>query len=102
VSGNVWLGRALLEAARAGARTKNTYVSAQYRRLAARRGPNRAAVAVAHSMIVAAWHILSTGETCRELGADYFNRREHPDVRARRLRRQLEQLGYNVTIEPAA
>ena len=92
MSGNVWLGRALLEAARAGARTKNTYVGAQYRRLAARRGPNRAAVAVAHSMLVAAWHMLTTGETYRELGADYFARRQSPVVRARKLTRQLEEL----------
>jgi hypothetical protein len=51
----------LIEAARAAARTKNTYLGAQYRRLAARRGPNKASVAVAHSMIVSAWHMLSTG-----------------------------------------
>jgi hypothetical protein len=66
--GHAKLGRVLIEAARAAARTKNTYLGAQYRRLAARRGPNKASVAVAHSMIVSAWHMLSTGETYRELG----------------------------------
>jgi hypothetical protein len=85
-----------------GARTKDTYVAAQYRRLLVRRGPNRAAVAVAHTMIVAAWHMLTTGETYRELGADYFTRREDPDRRARAFTRQLEQLGYTVELTPAA
>ena len=68
VAGNRWLGRALIEAARAAARTKDTHLAAQYRRLAVRRGPNKASVAVAHSMVVAAWHMLSTGEAYRELG----------------------------------
>jgi len=102
VAGNRWLGRALIESARAAARTKDTYLATQYRRLAARRGPNKAAVAVAHTMIVAAWHMLSSGETYRELGADYFTRREDPDRQARRLTRQLEQLGFNVDLTPAA
>jgi transposase len=101
-AGNRWLGRALIEAARAAARTNNTYLGAQYRRIAARRGPNKAAVAVAHSMIIAAWHMLNTGETYRDLGADYFTRRNNPEHQARRLARQLEQLGYTVTIKPAA
>ncbi len=101
VHGNRWLGRALIEAARAGARTKGTYLAAQYRRLAARRGPNRAAVAVAHSMVVSAWHMLTTGETYRELGGDYYTRRD-PEQQARRLTQQLESLGYTVTATPAA
>ncbi len=80
---------------------KNTYLGAQYRRLAVRRGPNKASVAVAHSMIVSAWHMLSTGETYRELGADYFARRDDPERVARRLTRQLENLGYDVTLTAA-
>lgn len=99
--GNRWLGRVLIEAARAAARTKNTYLGAQYRRLAARRGPNKASVAVAHSMIVSAWHMLSTGETYRELGADYYTRRNDPERQARRLTRQLENLGYTVSLTAA-
>lgn len=102
MSGNRWLGRALIEAARAAARTKGTFLGARYRRLVTRRGPNRAAVAVAHTMIVIAWHMLTTGETYRELGGDYYTKREDPDRRARRLTNQLEQLGYNVAISPAA
>ncbi len=100
--GNRWLGRALIESARAAGRTKTTYLGAQYRRLAARRGPNRAAVAVAHSMVVSAWHMLSTGETYRELGADYYTRRNDPERQVRRLTRQLEQLGFTVAVTPAA
>jgi transposase len=99
--GNRWLGRVLIEAARAAARTNNTYLGAQYRRLAARRGPNKASVAVAHSMIVSAWHMLSTGETYRELGADYYTLRNDPERQARRLTRQLENLGYTVSLTAA-
>jgi hypothetical protein len=102
VNGNRWLGRSLIEAARAAARTKNTSFAAQYRRLAARRGPNKASVAVAHSMVIAAWHMLSTGEPYRDRGGDYFARRADPDRQARRLTRQLEQLGFDVTLSPAA
>jgi transposase len=100
--GNVWLGRALIESSRAAGRTKTTYLGAQYRRLAQRRGANKAAVAVAHSMVVSAWHMLSNGETYRELGADYYTRRNDPERQARRLTRQLEQLGYTVTVARAA
>ena len=102
VNGNRWLGQALIEAARAAARTKDTYFAAQYRRLVARRGPNKAAVAVAHSMVVVAWHMLTTGEVYRELGGDYFVRRDDPERRARRLSRQIEELDFSVTIAPAA
>ena len=102
VAGNRWLGRALIEAARAAARTKDTYLAAQYRRLAVRRGPNKASVAVAHSMVVAAWHMLDTGEPYRELGGDYYLRRDDPDRQARRLTRKLEELGFTVSVVPAA
>ena len=53
-------------------------------------------------MVVVAWHMLSTGEVYRELGGDYFVRRNYPERRARRLSRQIEELGFNVTIAPAA
>ena len=102
VRGNRWLGRALIEAARGAGRTRDTYLGAQYRRLAARRGPNKASVAVAHSMVVSAWHMFSSGETYRELGADYFTRRHDPQRQARRLTHQLQQLGYTVTLSTAA
>ena len=102
VAGNRWLGKALIESARSAARKKDTYLAAQYRRLASRRGPNKATVAVAHSMVVSAWHMLRSGEHYRELGGDYFIQRHEPERQARRLTRQLEQLGYNVAITPAA
>jgi len=102
VNGNRWLGRALIEAAHAAARTKGTFFGARYRRLAARRGPHKAAVAVAHTMIVTAWHLLTTGEIYRDLGEDYYVKRQDPDRQARRLTRQLEQLGFNVELTPAA
>ena len=100
--GNRWLGRGLLEAARAAARTNNTYLGAQYRRIAPRRGPNKAAVAVAHSMVISAWHMLSTGETYHDLGADYFATRLDRQRHTKRLTHQLEQLGYIVTLTTAA
>jgi len=100
--GNSWLGRALIEAARAAARTKDTYFAAQYRRIARHRGPNKATVAVAHSMVVAAWHILTTGEPYHDPGGDYFQRRRDRDHETRRLVAQLEKLGHTVSLDPAA
>jgi transposase len=104
--GNVWLRRALIEAARAAARTKGSYFGAQYRQIAKRRGPNKAAVAVAHSLSDLVWHMLSTGECFHDLGDDYFQRRRDPEREARRLVSQLEQLGFHVALtssqDPAA
>jgi transposase len=102
LDGNRWLSKALMEAARSAARKDGTYLAAQYRRLAARRGPNKATVAIAHSMLVSVWHMLSNGECYRELGGDYFTQRYDPQRHARRLTRQLEQLGYAVTLQPVA
>jgi transposase len=100
--GKTWLGRALLEAAHAAARTKNTYFAAQYRQIARRRGPNKAAVAVAHSMVVAAWHMLTNGEPYLDPGGDFFQRRRDPELESRRLVHHLETLGYTVTLAPTA
>jgi hypothetical protein len=61
--GNPWLRRTLIESARAAARTKGSYFGAQYRQIARRRGPNKAAVAVAHSLLDVIWHMLTTGES---------------------------------------
>jgi transposase len=96
--GNQWLRRALLESARAAARTKASYFGAQYRHLARRRGPNKAAVAVAHSLLEVVWHLLTTGETFHDLGADYFHYQADPDRQARRLMAQLERLGFSATL----
>jgi transposase len=99
--GSKWLGIALTEAALANVRTKDVYLAAQYRRLRPRRGHTRALGAVKHSIIVACWHMLSTGETYREAGGDYFTRLD-PDKQTRRLVAQLERLGHSVTLEAAA
>jgi transposase len=98
--GSRWLRSALVQAAHAAARQKETYFAAQYRRLAQRRGSKRAAVAVAHSLLGCVYALLRDGTTYRELGADYFVQRD-PAAYARRLVRGLEQLGHKVTLEPA-
>ena len=82
-------------------RTKGSYFGAQYRQIARRRGPNKAAVAVAHSLIELVWHLLSTGEVFKDLGNDYFKTRQDPERQARRLLAQLKDLGYTVTLEAA-
>jgi transposase len=99
--GNQWLRRTMIEAARAAARTKGSYFGAQYRQIARRRGPNKAAVAVAHSLIELIWHLLTTGEVFEDLGDNYFQARRDPDRQARRLVSQLEDLGFTVTIVAA-
>lgn len=99
--GASWLRRSLIEAAKAASRTKDTYLSAQYRQIAARRGPNKATVAVAHTILFASWHMLTTGETYDELGPDYLSRRD-TQAETRRLLKRLESLGHSVTINPAA
>jgi transposase len=71
--GNQALVAALTQAAWAASHTKNTYLSAQYRRIAARRGRKKAIVAVAHSILVIAYHLVKNEETYRELGGDYFD-----------------------------
>ena len=100
--GSKWLRVALVEAAQAASRSKDTYLSAQYARLRARRGSQRAAVAVAHSILVIAWHLLSTAEPYNDLGGDYFDRRRNSPARQRRLVAQLQAMGHKVTLEPAA
>jgi len=88
----------MIEAGRAAARTRNSYFNAQYVRIMRRRGPNKAAVAIAHSLLGVIWHLLSTGETYTDLGADYFDKLQDPDQRRQRLVRQLEELGYEVDL----
>ncbi len=100
--GKTWLGEALIEAAQSAATSKGTYLSAHYRRLAGRRGHNKAIVAVAHTMLVTAWHMLTTGETYHDLGADYYTRRQDPQQETDRLVRRLQSLGHTVTLTPAA
>jgi transposase len=98
-SGNKWLKAALVEAAQAVARTRGTYLAAQYRRLAVRRGKQKASVAVGHSLLVIAHQLLAHGHEYDDLGANYFDERDRQLVQ-RRLVRRLEDLGYRVNLEP--
>jgi transposase len=100
--GSPWLRRTLLEAARAAARSRNSYSNAQYARIAKRRGPNKAAVAVAHSMLEVVWHLLTTGALYQDPGADYFERWHDPAAEAKRLKRRIEALGYDVVLNQRA
>jgi len=88
------------KAARAASRFKITYLSALYHRIAARRGANRAAVAVAHSILVSVYYMLSRRVPFHDLGSDYFEKRNSKVVVSRTIK-QLEQLGYRVSIEVA-
>jgi transposase len=97
--GSPWLRAALIEAAHGAAKSKGTYLSAQFRRLVSRRGKKKALVAVAHSILVIAYHVLTRREIYQELGGNYFDERERTVVE-RRLTRRLERLGYQVTLEP--
>jgi transposase len=99
--GNRWLRTTLVQAARGAVRTKGSYFGAQYRRLVPRRGDKRAIVAVAHSLVVVIYHILERGTEYTDLGAEYFVKRQ-PAATARRLARQIEALGYTVTLTAAA
>ena len=97
--GNRWLKRTLVQAAWAASHTKGTYLQAQYRRLAKRRGVKRALVAVGHTLLVIIYHVLKRGTTYAELGADFLERLE-PGRLTRQLVKRLEALGHKVTLEP--
>jgi transposase len=99
--GNRYLKGALGVAALSACRSKNTYFSAKYKRIAYRRGPMKALVAVEHSMLVAAWNMLTDGAFYRDPGADYFNHHVPAKTKARAIE-QLQALGYSVTLQPLA
>lgn len=101
--GNKWLCAALVEAASSVSRMRRpNYLTSRYARLAKRRGPGRAQVAVAHSILICAYHMLQTGEPYSDLGADWLAERNDA-AHARRLVAQLEHLGYKVDLnKPAA
>ena len=99
--GDPWLWETLVEAARAAARTRGSYLAAQYRRIAARRGGKRAALAVAHTILVIICHMLKGGTVYSDLGDTYFDQRDKQAI-ARRARKRLEALGFRVTIEELA
>jgi len=99
--GNSTLRTALTEAAWAASYTRSTYLAAQFRRLAARRGRQRAIVAVAHTILRTIYYMLRDGTDYRELGATYFDQRNQ-DAVAKRAVARLEGLGFRVTLEPVA
>ena len=98
--GSPWLRALLVEAAQAAGRTKETYLGQQFRHLAARRGKKKAAVAVAHSLLVIIYHLLKDGTEYQDLGVHYFAERDRQAAQ-RWLVRRLETLGYTVSVEPA-
>jgi transposase len=99
--GSPWLRAALAECAWAASKARAGYLPAQFRRLAARRGTKRAIVAVGHSILVIAYHVLKEGTVYEDLGGTYFDARDRKAV-SRRLVRRLEALGLTVHVEPTA
>jgi transposase len=97
--GNRWLRRTLCQAAWAVTRKKNCYLSAQFKRLAARRGVKRAVMAVAHTMLIIAYHMLKTGQSYHELGGNYLEQ-INKDQLQRYFLKRLQRLGLKVTVEP--
>ncbi|HEY7418014.1 MAG TPA: IS110 family transposase, partial [Ktedonobacteraceae bacterium] len=98
--GNRWAKTVLIQAAHAAGHTQ-TYLGEQYRRISARRGSKKAAMAVGHSILVIFYHMIKTGEPYHEKGVDYFSAHQKEQIQ-RRLVRQLERLGNTVIVQPNA
>jgi transposase len=96
--GNQHLRAGLTQAAHAATSHRNNYLAAQYHRLVARRGKKKAIIAVAHSILIIAYHLIERNESYQELGGDYFDKRK-PEATAKRLVKRLERLGYAVTVQ---
>jgi transposase len=96
--GDKWLKAALVEAAWAASKTKGSYLKARYHRLAARRGKKRAALAVGHSILIIAYHIIKEQCVYLELGADFFDRLNEEHL-IHRLTKRINALGYKIDIE---
>jgi len=99
--GNSYLKGSLGIAAMAASRTNDTYLAAKYRRITARRGAKKALVALEHDMLTAIWHMARTGELYRDPGGDYFTRLRPERTKTRAIR-ELEGLGFNVTLQKAS
>ena len=97
--GDPWLKAALGQAAVSASRTKDTYLAARYRRIVARRGKKRALVALEHSILIAVWHMFTHDTEYADLGGQYFIERTGRARQTRRLVSQLNQLGYQVTLQ---
>jgi transposase len=99
--GSPWLRAALVEAAHAATHAKDSYLAAQYQRLALRRGGKKATIAVGHTLLVIIYHVLSEDKDYQELGGHYFDDWDRQAVKTRLVRR-LEKLGYEVKLEPVS
>ncbi len=99
--GNPWVRLLLVQAVHAAVHSKNTYLAAQYHRLASRRGAKKAALAVAHSLLVIIYHLLRDQSTYQDLGGNYFDERDRRAVQ-KRLVRRLERMGCLVELQPIA
>lgn len=100
--GNRWLRRAFCQMAWAASHTKNSYLRAQFRRLAGRRGKQRALLAVAHTLLIVIYHLIAHPELqYRDLGGDYFDQRDAEQTKKQLIKR-LAKLGYEVTLTPKA
>lgn len=99
--GNPYLKGALGIAAMAAARSRDSYLGAKYRRIAARRGPIKALVAVEHAVLIAVWNMLSTGAFYNDPGGDFYTRRNLERAKNRAVK-ELSKMGYSVTLEPLA
>lgn len=100
--GSPWLQKALVEAALSASHSHGSYLAVRHARIRARRGRQRAAVATAHAILVAAWHMLTNRSPFAELGPDYYQHHRDPQAETRRLLRRLEALGHKVVVDPAA
>ena len=101
MKGDPWLKTALVQGAWAAVAKKASYARSLFARIKARRGAKKAIIAVAASMLTAAFHILRDGVVYEDLGADHFDRQDKTRA-AQRLARRIEQLGYRVELRPAA
>ena len=99
--GNVWLRRALTQAAWGASMRKGSYFKASYRRLATRKEKKRAIVSVAHVLLTTGYILLWTGKEFADLGEDYFERLDR-DRLTKRLVKRLERLGHRVSLKPTA
>jgi transposase len=100
--GDKWLAEILVECAWAAARSRDTYLGTQFWRLTRRIGKKKAAIAVGHSILIICWHLLTTNCDYNDLGGDYFTRHDNPDRRRDHHIRQLQDLGYSVTLRKNA
>jgi hypothetical protein len=96
--GDKWLKAVLVEAAWAASKTKGSYLKARYHRIASRRGKKRAAVAVGHTILVTAYHIIKDQLVYKELGADFFDRLNEQHL-LNRLTKRIAALGYKIDIQ---